>query len=117
MIQVQLHNLLFRSFHGIHEEEKILGNEYLVDVSATIHEDAKVIHSIHETIDYESLYNIIRERMGLPTPLLETVAMEIGNEICREFPAIRSITIGIKKMHPPVEGMQGQAGITWHKDF
>ena len=117
MITIQLHNLLFKSYHGIHEEEKILGNEYMVDISVTVHEETKVIHSIHETIDYDALYNIVRERMGQPTPLLETVAMEMGNEICREFPSVRSITIGIKKMHPPVEGMQGQSGITWYKEF
>jgi len=33
MIRVQLHNLIFRAFHGIHEEERILGNDYIVEVS------------------------------------------------------------------------------------
>ena len=101
MITVHLHNLHFNSFHGIHEEEKILGNEYLIDASVEFHEEREVITSIHDTINYEDIYNIIKERMSVPTPLLETIVMEIGNEIHNEFPQVRSINISLKKcIHP-----------------
>ena len=101
MITVHLHNLHFNSFHGIHEEEKILGNEYLIDASVEFHEEKEVITSIHDTINYEDIYNIIKERMSVPSPLLETVVMEIGNEIHNEFPQVRSINISLKKcIHP-----------------
>jgi len=117
MITVQLQNLRFNSFHGIHEEERILGNDYIIDASVEFHEESHVIASIHKTINYTDLYNIIRERMNVPTPLLETVVMDIGNEIHNEFPQLRSISISIKKMHPPIEGMQGIAGVNWQKQF
>ena len=57
----------------------------------------QVINSITDTINYADIYNIIRERMSVPTPLLETIVMEIGNEIHNEFPQVRSINISIKK--------------------
>ncbi len=117
MIQVHLHDLHFHAFHGIHPEEKILGNEYIINISAGFHEVSEVIHSIADTINYADIYNIILERMNVPTPLLETVIMEIGNEIHREFPELRSINISIKKLHPPIEGIIGSAGVTWQKDF
>lgn len=117
MISVHLHNLQFKGFHGIHEEEKILGNQYVIDASVEFHEEPKVIHSIHKTVDYEEMYNIIRERMAVPTPLLETVIMEIGNEFYKEFPGIRAINISIKKMSPPIEGLIGEAGVSWRKEF
>ena len=117
MITVHLHNLLFNSFHGIHEEEKILGNNYVIDASVEFHEELQVITSIHDTINYVDIYNIIRERMSVPTPLLETVVMEIGNEIHAEFPQIRSINISIKKMFPPIEGIAGAAGVNWQKQY
>ncbi|MGH2564994.1 MAG: dihydroneopterin aldolase, partial [Ginsengibacter sp.] len=104
MIVVHLHDLHFNAFHGIHEEEKVLGNDYIIDVSVEFHEEEQVIHSINDTINYVDIYNIIRERMSVPTPLLETVVMEIGNEIHNEFPQVRSINIYIKKVHPPIEG-------------
>ena len=117
MITVHLRNLHFNSFHGIHEEEKILGNEYLIDASVEFHEEKQVITSIQDTINYEDIYNIIKERMSVSTPLLETIVMEIGNEIHSEFPQVRAITISLKKMHPPIEGMEGEAGTTWQRQF
>lgn len=117
MIKVQLHNLHFNSFHGIHEEEKILGNDYVVDASVEFHEAAEVITSIHETINYAEIYRIIKLKMDVPTPLLETVIMEIGNKIHERFSSLRSINISIEKMHPPIEGIQGSAIVSWHKEF
>jgi 7,8-dihydroneopterin aldolase/epimerase/oxygenase len=117
MITVHLYNLLFNSFHGIHEEEKILGNEYIINASVEFHEEKNVITSIQDTINYEDIYNIIKERMSEPSPLLETVVMEIGNEIHNEFPQIRSINISLQKMHPPIEGIRGSAGVNWQRQF
>lgn len=117
MITVQLQNLHFNSFHGIYEEERILGNDYIIDASVEFHEERHIITSISNTVNYTDIYNIIRERMSVPTQLLETVVMEIGNEIHSEFPEVKAINISIKKMHPPIEGIQGIASVNWQKQF
>lgn len=117
MITVHLDHLLFNAFHGIHEEEKILGNEYVVDCKMAFDEGVEVIGHIYETINYESVYEIIQKRMNIPTPLLETVVMEIGREIHAEYSELKSIDISIKKLYPPIEGMQGASGVSWHKQF
>ena len=117
MITVHLHNLLFNGFHGVHEEERILGNEYIIDASLEFHERAEVITHIHDTINYATIYAFIKKRMSIATPLLETIVMEIGNEIHAEYPLLKSINISIKKLHPPIEGIQGAAGVTWEKQF
>ncbi len=117
MITVHLDNLLFTGFHGVHEEERILGNEYLVNASLEFHENAEVITHIGETINYVAVYNSIKKRMSIPTPLLETIVMEIGNEIHELYPELKSINISIRKMHPPIEGIHGTAGVNWQKQF
>jgi len=117
MVTVRLHHLFFNAYHGIHEEEKILGNEYMVNASFEFHEKDDVITHINDTINYELIYTIIKERMDIPTPLLETVVMETGNKIYRTFPYLKTISISIKKMHPPIEGLQGAAEVSWHKEF
>lgn len=117
MITVHLEDLRFFAYHGIHEEEKKLGNEYLVNVSLKFHENEEVITHLNETIDYESIYHLVRKRMSIPTPLLETVVMETGNQIHTEYPDLKSIYISIKKMHPPIEGIQGAAEVSWQKKF
>ena len=117
MVTVQLYNLLFRAFHGIHEEERIIGNEYSVDVLLEFHEKAEVIEHINDTIDYSKVYEIIKRRMQIPTPLLETVVMSAGNDIHLHFSQLKTISISIKKLNLPIEGVQGFAGVSWHKEF
>ncbi|MEO6705841.1 MAG: dihydroneopterin aldolase [Ginsengibacter sp.] len=117
MITIHLDHLLFNAFHGIHEEEKVLGNEYVVDCSVSFNERTDVIEHIYDTINYEAVYEIIQKRMSVATPLLETVVMEIGREVSRTYPELNSIDVSIKKLYPPIEGMQGASGVTWHKNF
>lgn len=117
MVQVQLRNLLFRAFHGIHEEEKILGNEYSVEATLQFHEKSEIIEHIKDTIDYSKVYDIIKMRMEIPTPLLETVVMHAGNDIHRHFPELKTISISIKKLNLPIENVQGFAEVSWHKEF
>jgi 7,8-dihydroneopterin aldolase/epimerase/oxygenase len=117
MVKVQLKDLLFNAFHGIHEEEKILGNQYVVNASVEFRERDKVIEHINDTVNYTIIYNIIKKRMSIPTPLLETIVMEIGNEIHKEFPHLKSVSVSLQKMHPPIEGMQGGAVVCWTKEF
>ena len=117
MITVQLHQLLFNAYHGVHEEEKVLGNEYMVDCSVQFYESPEVITHIDKTINYVFIYEVIKKRMSIPTQLLETVAMEIGNEIIKKYKDLKVIDISIRKMHPPIEGIRGSVGVSWHKKF
>jgi 7,8-dihydroneopterin aldolase/epimerase/oxygenase len=117
MVRVQLQNLLFNAFHGIYEEEKIIGNEYVVNACVEFDERDEVIEHISDTVNYAAIYNIIKKRMSISTPLLETIVMQSGNDIQKMFPHLKSISLSIKKMHPPIEGMQGTAEVSWHKKF
>ncbi len=117
MITIHLHNLHFHAYHGIHEEEKILGNDYKVNADVQFHEVVEEITSLHESINYVGLYNIIKEEMKIPSLLLESVVMKIGNRIKVQHENIRSINIELKKLHPPISGAQGEVGVSWHKEF
>jgi len=117
MITVHLHNILFYSYHGILEEEKVLGNEYELSADIQFHEEHEVIHSIHQTVNYVDIYQIIQQRMSIPSTLLETIVMDIGASIKKKYDNLRSISIHLKKVHPPVTGIQGSVGVSWQKEF
>ena len=117
MITIHLHNLKFYSFHGVHEEETLLGNEYEVNADVQFHEESAGINSLSQTINYADVYDMIKKRMHIPTKLLETVVMDIGNSIHEKYNYVRHINISLKKVHPPIEGIQGSVGVSWHKEF
>lgn len=117
MLTIQLRDLSFEAFHGIYDEERLIGNNYSVNCSVKISEPDGIIRQISNTIDYGVLFKIIKKRMSIPTPLLETVAMETGELIHQRFPEILSISIEIVKLHPLLEGFAGNSSVKWDKDY
>jgi 7,8-dihydroneopterin aldolase/epimerase/oxygenase len=113
---IHLHNLKFFSHHGIHEEEKILGTAFEVNVEVEIKQNER-IDTIHQTIDYVQVYNMVKERMTIATPLLETVLEDLVSEIHQSSTLIKSIAVSIKKINPPIENFSGSVGVSLKKNF
>lgn len=114
---VQLHNLRFFAAHGLYEEERLVGNEFEVNLSMVIDAPEKTLRKIEDTINYAEVYRITKDVFSKPTPLLETLAMEIANAIKDEFRSLKSIDVQIKKLHPPITGFTGSVSVSYHKDF
>ncbi len=116
MLTIHLHKLLFHSFHGLYEEEKILGNEF--EVSADVVVDTREqITTLRQTVNYITVYEIIKIRMQQSTPLLETVAQELTQAIQNIDERIKSVSITIKKLSPPLENFQGFVGVSYKTEF
>lgn len=116
MFTIQLNNLRFFAHHGFYAEEKVLGNEFEVDAAVTIAAEEKILH-LSQTINYVVIYEMIKKRMGIPTQLLETLAQELIEEIYLHDKRIESISITIKKLHPPIENFSGSVGVSLIKHF
>ena len=116
MLSIHLHNLTVFAHHGLYEDEKILGNEF--EINADISIDApQTITLLDQTIDYVAVCNLIKERMAIPTPLLETVVQELIEQIHSAFPSSRRIFISIRKKYPPLLHFEGSVGVSCTKEF
>ncbi|MEP7237435.1 MAG: dihydroneopterin aldolase [Ferruginibacter sp.] len=116
MFTINLHNLIFFSFHGVHEEERILGNDYEVNVQLSFYA-AEQITKLDQTINYASVYEIIKQQMAIPTMLLETVAQNLAQKIYEHDNRIKNISVSIEKKNPPIPNITGTVSITYKKDF
>ena len=114
---ITLNDLRFYGYHGLYPEEKITGNEFLVDAEVTFQPAADIISEISSTINYAEIYQLIKSMMEIPTPLLETLAMEIAESIHLKFSPITQISIHIRKMHPPMANFQGNVGVRYVRSF
>ena len=116
MLTIQLNNLIFHAYHGLYEEEKIIGNDFEVNMDVTFNELKKITH-IHETVDYVKIHGIIKKVMENPTPLIETVVQEMVDQIKLFDPKIVSVMVNIKKLNPAIANFNGTVGITYNKVF
>ena len=116
MLTIHLHNLLFHSFHGMFKEERVLGNNFELNVEISFDVPDKIT-SLHQSIDYVSIYAIIKEVMDVPTQLLETVVQDLAEKFHLFDGKIKKVSIDIKKLNPPIFNFQGSVGISYTKDF
>ncbi len=103
--RIVLEGMRFYGFHGVNPEERVLGQEYLVDL--TVEMDlgrAGRSDRLEDTISYAHIYRAVREVMeGEPRNLLEAAAQSIADRVLKDFP-VDSVGVRVKKPHPPIRG-------------
>lgn len=114
---IELRQLRFFAEHGMYEEERLVGNEFEVDLSIGCPSPEEIITSIHQTIDYVSVYQILQQEFSEKKFLLETCAMNIASRLQQDFPQIEQLIITIRKMNPPITQFSGSVGITYSRIF
>ena len=116
MFTIHLNNLIFHAYHGLYKEEKVLGNDFEVNVEVTFDVKQEIIN-INQTVDYVSLHSIIKKVMDSPTELIETVVQEIASQIKLFDTKITSVKVSVKKLNPAVASFIGTVGISYTQVF
>ena len=99
-----------------HQQEAMAGNDFEIDVTIEFKSTPKIT-SLHQTIDYVSVYEVIKKQMIRPVALLETLAHCITDEIYLLDQRITKIDIRINKLHPPIKNFIGNVGVSYFKVF
>lgn len=112
MLSIHLHDVIIHAYHGVYAEEKVLGNDFVVNVTVSYQPAKYPVTSLEDTIDYVAVYELVQKRMNIATPLLETIASEIALEILAQFSLSETVNISIRKQHPPIPAYQGSTGVS-----
>ncbi len=116
MLKISLNKVRFFAYHGVYPGEDVTGGHFEVDLHVRFPE-TKLVYNLDDTVNYEELFNIVKERMEETTALLETIAMEIADTIKQKFPGIMEINITISKLHPPIPNFQGAVSVSYEKKY
>lgn len=108
---IHLQNLQFFGFHGVYPEEQLLGNEFIVNVKLACSPFINENILLEQTVNYEEIFAIISSVMQIPTPLLETLVVKIGNTILEQYLQVKAVDVSIYKRNPPIKGYQGNVGV------
>lgn len=117
MVSIELHNIRLHAYHGLYEGEQKTGSPYEVNLKVSYDEGKVTFEDLKNTINYVDVFEIVKQRMKVATPLLEKVAEGIIRKLKHQYPYAIEISLSIYKLEPPIENIQGKLGITMHKTF
>ena len=109
---VFLRNVRFHAFHGVLPQERQVGGEFLLSLRVG-YPLARAMESdgVGDTLNYATLFDLVKQEMDIPSQLLEHVAGRIVKAIGEQFPKVSSIHLKITKKNPPMGADCDGAGV------
>lgn len=112
---IYITDLRFHAFHGVMPQERLVGNDYSIDIKIGYDvSDAMISDEVDDTLNYAEVYQIVDQEMGVPSKLVERVAYRICDRLFRKYASISSINIRLTKLNPPFGADCKGAGIELH---
>lgn len=105
-MKISLNEMVFYGFHGVHVEERSLGQRFVVSVTLYTDDalDSSIRH-LEDTIDYTKVYDEIRDIMeSRQFQLLESCANTIADKLIQDFALLTKLKICIQKPSVPIQG-------------
>ena len=114
MNRIELKDMEFFSRHGCFEEERIVGNRFVVNLTVEgVFSAAAASDNLEDAVNYQALYDIVKEQMDIPSNLLENVASRICGKIKEAFPELSLVKVTIDKINPPLGGKLYASSVTF----
>lgn len=105
-------NIRLHAYHGVLQQERVIGNDYLVSVSVTCSlGNAVKSDSVDDTINYAAVYELVKEEMAVPSNLVEHVAGRIAQRVLDRFSLADDVTVEVVKVNPPMGAACDGAGV------
>lgn len=104
MYKVNIDSLEVWANHGVADEEKILGQKFLISAELILN-STSVSHSdsVTSTVNYAEVCRVIKEvTTNEQFNLIETLAENIAERVLLEFYKIRSIKVKVSKPNAPI---------------
>lgn len=104
--RIFLEGLTFYAYHGVHPEEKKLGQRFIVDMSLSRDlRAAGTSDDLTQTTSYSEVYRLAREIVeGGPYDLIESVAEKIAAAVLAGYPEVQDIRVTVRKPEVPIKG-------------
>ena len=110
---IEIEEMEFYAYHGHFAEEQIVGNRFIVTLSISTNcEKASNSDNLKDALNYQLVYQFVKEEMQIKSALLEHVAGRILDRLFIEFDAIRSAKVKISKLNPPMGGQIDRVSVT-----
>ncbi|MBL7135164.1 MAG: dihydroneopterin aldolase [Candidatus Marinimicrobia bacterium] len=106
MGRVKLKNMVFYGYHGVVEQEKVLGGKYEVDIEFEFDMTSAIkTDHLRDTISYEEIYQLVQDIVTHSKfHLIEALAGKLLRVIFNTYP-VDLVLVRIRKPNAPVKGV------------
>lgn len=113
MSLISIEGMEFFAYHGCFKEEQIIGTKFIVDLYITADtSEAEATDDLSKTINYQSVYLLVKKQMQEKSKLLEHVGRRILDALKSEYPIIQDASIKVSKLNPPLGGKMDNVSLT-----
>jgi dihydroneopterin aldolase len=105
MDKIILKDLEIYAYHGVAQEEKTLGQKFILTVELSLNlENAANHDDLQETVHYGILCNEIEQVFKEKKyDLIEAAAMAVIRQIFKSYPVVEGIKVLLKKPSAPIQ--------------
>lgn len=117
MGRIEIEGMEFYAFHGHYDVEQVVGNRFLVDLSLdTDITKASESDQLEDTINYQEVFQLIKEEMEIKSHLLENVAGRIMKRLFSTYEHLGKARIKVSKLNPPLGGEISSVSVVIEKE-
>lgn len=110
---IEIEGMKFYAYHGHFEAEQIVGNEFIVDLTLkTDCNAAAKTDDLSYALNYQTVYDLVKQEMSKPSRLLENVAKRILDTLYDAFSNIEEAKVKVSKLNPPMGGEIEKVSVT-----
>jgi len=105
-VKICLNEMVFYGYHGVFDEERKLGQRFVVSLHLTTTEaHDRQVHKLEDTVDYTKVYTLLKDIMEKHQfHLLENCANLILDQVLAEFPLVELAEVFIQKPSVAIQG-------------
>lgn len=113
MDKIIMNHLAFYGFHGVMEEEKVLGQKFFVDIELLLDlSQAGKTDLVEHTVSYADVYDDVKYFVeSARYNLIEALGENICNMLLAKYPLIEEAMVRIKKPEAPIRGIFDSVGV------
>ncbi len=105
MSLISIEGMEFFAYHGCFKEEQVIGTKFRCDLFLEVDTTkAEQTDNLHDTVNYQEVYQVLKKEMDAKSKLLEHVGRRILQRVKHEFPQVKHARLKIRKLNPPLGG-------------
>ena len=113
MGKVKINNLKTYAYHGCLNEERKIGSEYIVNLSAAFDSTtSSKTDNLNDTVDYVKIIEIVKQQMDIRSDMIECPAKRIVDVILSLNNKIQKVKVELEKIQPPIDATFDKISVT-----